>query len=111
MNKHIVGEWVGSDKDGIGVSVSMHDSSKLVYSVGRDLIEGTWRLNESVDPAHLDFHLHTEDHLTMRMIARLTSEDTLQIRIDDSNSGARPTDFLTTDDNDRQLTLKRKMDT
>ena len=108
MKKRIVGEWVGIDKDGIGVNASMHANGKLVYRVGSDLVEGTWHLEESADPAYLDFHLHTEDHLTMRMIARLTSKDDLQIRIDDSDSGARPTEFLAADDKYGQLTLKRR---
>jgi uncharacterized protein (TIGR03067 family) len=102
-----VGDWVGTDNDGLRVCATMRSDNRLVFRVGRDSVDGTWSLDETANPARLDFRLDTEDQLTMRMIARLGSEDTLQIRIDDSDAGSRPTAFLESDDNDEQLTLRR----
>ena len=108
IKKQIIGEWSGRGSDNVPVLVSMDGNSKLVFAVGRDMVEGTWRIDDTKDPVQLDFYLHTEDHLTMRMIVQFLSDDELLFRIDNSNTRNRPSEFLPEDDGNNQLTLTRK---
>jgi len=107
IKESIVGIWTATDRADVRVSTSMRGDNQVEFSIGKNTAKGTWHLDDTADPIQLDFHIDSEDHLIMRMIIRLLSKNMLQIRIDDSNTGSRPTNFLPEDDKDSQLTLSR----